>query len=252
MFRRRVITAAVAGVLAIWGVLALPVEWFGVALLAIVLLAAWEWSQLLNLAWPFERIGYCLLTLGLLIVAWGGLENRLFVWLLLVLACAFWCGVLFWLWRYAANPELRNSPLSWQLAGLFTLVVPWVLLMDLRGAPGFGAQYVLFLLLLVWIADSGAYFVGRRWGRRKLAPGISPGKTREGAFGALAATLLFSLLGGAVLGMARWPWFILVCMVTVVFSIVGDLFESMLKRQHSAKDSGYLLPGHGGVPGSNR
>ena len=247
MFRRRLVTAMVVGALAVWGVLALPLEWFGIALLGIVLLAAWEWGQLLNLTWPLGRIGYCLLILGLLIVAWWGLENRLFFWLLLVSACIYWCGVLFWLWRYASNPGLKNSLLSWQLAGLFTLVVPWVALMALRGTPDFGARYVLFLFILIWIADSGAYLVGRRWGRRKLAPAISPGKTREGAFGALAATLLFSLVGAALFDMARWPWFILVCMVTVAFSIVGDLFESMLKRQHSAKDSGFLLPGHGGV-----
>jgi phosphatidate cytidylyltransferase len=216
-------------------------------MLTVAGLAAWEWGRLLNLAWPLGRISYCLLITGLLILAWWGRESQLFFWLLLLLTCGYWCGVVFWLWCYQANPGLRNSSLSWQVAGLFTLVVPWVMLMVLREAPGFGAQYVLFLLLLIWIADSGAYLVGRRWGRRKLAPTISPGKTREGAFGALAATLLFSLMGVATIDVAQWPLFVLICMVTVMFSIVGDLFESMLKRQYKAKDSGFLLPGHGGV-----
>jgi phosphatidate cytidylyltransferase len=131
-------------------------------------------------------------------------------------------------------------------AGVVVLVAPWVALMGLR--DDFGPAYVLFLLLLIWVADTGAYFAGRRWGRRKLAPTISPGKTWEGVFGAGMATLAFALVGAAVLEEgARWPGFVAVCMVTVGFSIVGDLFESMMKRQRGVKDSGSLLPGHGGV-----
>jgi phosphatidate cytidylyltransferase len=126
------------------------------------------------------------------------------------------------------------------------LVALWVALMGLRG--DFGPGYVLFLLLLIWVADIGAYFAGRHWGQRKLAPVISPGKTWEGVWGATAAALAFALLGAAVLGIGtRWPWFVAICMVTVGFSIIGDLFESMIKRQRGVKDSGSLLPGHGGV-----
>ena len=113
----------------------------------------------------------------------------------------------------------------------------------------FGPGYVLFLLLLIWVADIGAYFAGRRWGRRKLAPAISPGKTWEGVWGAAAAALVFALVGAVVLGvgcaLARRSW--RSAWSTVGFSIVGDLFESMLKRQRGVKDSGSLLPGHGGV-----
>jgi phosphatidate cytidylyltransferase len=125
----------------------------------------------------------------------------------------------------------------------------WVALAGLRDAPAFGVPLVLFLMGLVWIADSGAFFAGRRWGRHKLAPRISPKKTREGAYGALAATLVFAAITGLLLDMdvASWALFILISMVTVLFSIVGDLFESMVKRQHDVKDSGVLLPGHGGV-----
>jgi phosphatidate cytidylyltransferase len=112
----------------------------------------------------------------------------------------------------------------------------------------FGPGYVLFLFLLIWVADIGAYFAGRRWGRRKLALAISPGKTWEGAVGAGAAALAFALAGAAALGLgSRWPGFVAICMVTVGFSIAGDLFESMMKRQRGLKDSGSLLPGHGGV-----
>ena len=122
-------------------------------------------------------------------------------------------------------------------------------LLALHDGAALGPGYVVFLFMLVWIADSGAYFAGRRWGRTKLASHVSPGKTREGVYGALTAALGFAVIGALVLGLGvtQWPLFILICMVTVIFSIIGDLFESMLKRQRGIKDSGSLLPGHGGI-----
>jgi phosphatidate cytidylyltransferase len=129
---------------------------------------------------------------------------------------------------------------------MVVLIAPWVAFMGLRSE--FGPGYVLFLFLLVWAADVGAYFAGRRWGQHKLAPAISPGKTWEGVAGASAATLILALLGAALLDESvRWPTFVVVCLITAGFSIAGDLFESMIKRQCGVKDSGSLLPGHGGV-----
>ncbi len=249
MLKQRLLTAAILGTLVVAGTLVLPTMWFGIALLVFVLLGAWEWGGLLGLSRSVGRVGYCILVLSLMVLTWVLLESQAFSWAILALACAYWCYVLAWLRRYAANPQIRDPVLAWELAGLITLVTAWVALMGLRSAPSLGPDYVLFLLLLIWIADSGAYFAGRRWGYHKLAPRISPGKTREGAYGALAATLLFAMLGAMVFGLelGQWPQFILICMVTVVFSIAGDLLESMLKRQHGAKDSGYLLPGHGGI-----
>ncbi|MEZ5584622.1 MAG: phosphatidate cytidylyltransferase [Candidatus Competibacteraceae bacterium] len=132
-------------------------------------------------------------------------------------------------------------------AGIITLLAPWVALTHLHGADSFGPAYVLFLMVLIWLADSGAYFAGRQWGRRKLAPHISPGKTWEGAIGALVTTLFFAALGATALGLTgiQWLLLLLISMRRVLFSIVGDLFESMIKRQHEIKDSGSLLPGHG-------
>ena len=109
-------------------------------------------------------------------------------------------------------------------------------------------QNVIEVLLLVWIADTAAYFVGRAWGRRKLAPSISPGKTWEGAWGGIAAAIAYAMIGGTfLLGTAGWLSLFLVGVALAVISIVGDLFESAAKRQAGVKDSGALLPGHGGI-----
>jgi phosphatidate cytidylyltransferase len=166
--------------------------------------------------------------------------------MILITASLFWCLVITWLRRYAVN-TLPFPVRTWALAGLLTLIPAWVALMNLHSTPDYGPRYALFLLLLIWIADSGAYFVGRRWGRTKLAPRISPGKTWEGVVGALTVTLAVAGAGAVSLGVRRWGAFILICVITVSFSVVGDLPESMLKRQYHTKDSGHLLPGHGGI-----
>lgn len=247
MLKQRLITALILGALMVWGVLSLSTEWFAAGLLIIILPAAWEWSGLSNVSGPVGRTIYCLIVLALLASLWWLPENRL--WLILIPAGFFWCYVLLWLWRYAARPETHDPMLARQLSGLMVLTAPFAALLVLHGETAFGRAYVLFLLSMIWVADSVAYFAGRRWGRTKLAPGISPGKTREGVYGALTAALVFALIGALILDLApsQWPWFMLVCALTVLFSIVGDLFESMIKRQHGAKDSGTLLPGHGGI-----
>lgn len=251
MLKQRIITGVILIVVATWGILALPTAWFGVGLLVFVLIGAWEWGGLLGLTQQHPiRIGYCALVLGITALAWLWLDNQVFISLVLACAALYWCFVLTWLWHYAADPHWKNPRSLWAVAGIITLVAPWVALMNLHGTPVFGPFYVLFLMGMIWIADSGAYFAGRRWGRHKLAPHISPGKTWEGAVGALLATLTFAIVGALTFEKpvaALWPLFVIICMVTVLFSIVGDLFESMIKRQHQVKDSGGLLPGHGGV-----
>lgn len=249
MLKQRVITASILAVLVVWGVLALPTDWFGGLLAAIVLLGAWEWSALAGFTAVPARTAYSALILFLILLSWHWLEHSLFLWTVLLIAGLYWCLALFWLGYYASHPDRHDSRLVRALAGCLLLVAPWVALTALHGHSAFGPPYVLFLLFLIWIADTGAYFAGRRWGRHKLALHISPGKTWEGAFGAAAATLAFALIAAPLFGLAAGQslGFILLCMLTVVFSIEGDLFESMSKRQQGVKDSGTLLPGHGGV-----
>ena len=107
----------------------------------------------------------------------------------------------------------------------------------------------MFALLIVWVADSGAYFAGVRFGKNKLAPRISPGKSWEGFFGGIAATVVLAVLSFSILGLApaSLPALLLLTVVTTLFSVAGDLFESLLKRHAGAKDSSHLIPGHGGM-----
>lgn len=244
MLRQRLLTAAVLGLVVVWATLALPTAGLGVLLAGVILLGAWEWSRLL-FAGP-GRAGYCLLIAGLLVAVGSVASNSAGQWLIVVAGAAYWCGVVVWLYRYLQ--QLRIDPVwLWAGAGAFTLVPPWATLMALHAAPVTGPVRVLFLLILVGLADSAAYFAGRRWGRRKLVPRISPGKTWAGVLGAGLVTLLAGAAGAGLLGIDSRAGFMLCCLVTVAFSIIGDLLESMFKRQHGVKDSGSLLPGHGGV-----
>lgn len=246
MLKQRIATASILALLVIWVVLKLPTLGFGLALLAVILPGAWEWTRLAGLQSMRDRLLYVGVVLALILAIWPLLGHTALVSGLLALTVLGWCGALLWLRRYANRPDHQDRPLSVGIAGVVVLVAPWVAFMGLRGE--FGSGYVLFLFLLVWAADVGAYFAGRRWGRRKLAPAISPGKTWEGVGGAGMAVLALALAGAALLEVgARWPIFVAVCLVTAGFSIAGDLFESMLKRQCGVKDSGSLLPGHGGV-----
>lgn len=247
MLKQRLLTALVLGALVVWGVLALPSAAFGTVLFLVLLIGADEWLGLVGLRSPAERAsGFAVLAA---LIGAGALLPNSVGWGLVVLGAGFWVLALAWLARFACAPERRDGRTRWLVAGAVALAAPWCALYLLHRSPAWGPGYVLLLLVLVWAADSGAYFAGRRWGRTKLAPAISPGKTREGVYGALAAAAVVAVIGAWVLGVAplRWLPFLLVCLATVLFSISGDLLESMLKRQHGAKDSGRLLPGHGGV-----
>ncbi len=244
MLKQRLMTAAILATAAALGILAFPTSWFGGALLVLILVGAWEWSKLL-----FPPLGqwlYCAVVAVAIGSAWYWLESPAFVNSTVALTCLYWCFVVYWLWRYTVTGG-HNSALIWALAGVLTLAPTWIALMALHSDPAFGPAYVLFLVGLVATADSSAYFAGRRWGRSKLAPRLSPGKTCAGVIGAFAAATLLAMTGAALQGSGHGPAFLVVCLVTVGFSIVGDLLESMLKRQHAAKDSGSLLPGHGGI-----
>jgi phosphatidate cytidylyltransferase len=254
VLKQRVITAVVllAALLAAAAAGRVAVD----AALAVVLgAAAYEW---LRLAQHRRRLcviaGLALAALLLGLQALGhGLSGRALA-MLLAAACAAWLLIALQVLRGAQRGARVPHPLSTLLA-LFLLPAAWFALMRLMDD---GFVYLLSVLAVVWLADIAAYFAGRRWGRRKLAPAISPGKTWAGVGGAVAAVLVVSLLFAqlapevtafSTLLLQRLPAAAALAMLAalVALSVVGDLFESLLKRQVGAKDSGRLLPGHGGV-----
>jgi phosphatidate cytidylyltransferase len=244
--RQRTWTALILGPAVMAAVLWLPVPGFAVFLALVILVGAWEWSGLVGLEAPAARGGYLVLVGVILGVLWLVPDWRPWI---IGLGVGWWAIQVVVLTRVRRIDPRPGPDVAAALAGLLVLSAPWGALVELRASAAMGPLLVLFLFLLVWIADSAAYFVGRRWGRAKLAPVLSPGKTRAGVYGALVSAglggMLLSFMYSA--GIAQILFCALLCTVTVAISIVGDLYESLLKRRRGVKDSGQLLPGHGGM-----
>jgi phosphatidate cytidylyltransferase len=243
--RPRVITgvALAAGVLA--AILLLPTALFLLLVLAVLLLAAWEWSRLMGVEEKPVRILY----LGLCLLAgFVALDHVLTLGRLWPVQAGviWWALVVVLLAVYRPGGPGAGSPALKGIAGVLTLVPACVALLVFHSLQ---PAWLVFLLLLTSCADSAAYFTGRRFGRSKLAPHISPGKTREGLFGALAAALVLGVAGARYFEVHHglWFYFVALCLLTVLVSVAGDLFESLIKREAGVKDSGQILPGHGGV-----
>lgn len=222
---------------------------FAVFALAGVLIA-WEWAGLMHLPAPRWRHVYAALAGLLLAAAWfTPLRDRWLAWLLAPMAL-WWLLVPLLFRGFPGN--LQRHPIAPPVMGLLgmLLVISTILsLAWLHGQPG-GALKLLYLFFLVFAADTGAFLAGRNFGRHKLAPAISPGKTVEGAIGGLLLCAAWALTGGVyafgVAGGDLW-WLLALSLLVAVVSIVGDLVESMFKRLGGIKDSGSILPGHGGL-----
>lgn len=242
MLKTRIITAVVLVVVLLAVVFLLPPIATVIGVTAMVIAGAWEWSAFLRAPALAVRALYVAAIVVLLWVVWqvtGTPRGRNSI---LALAVLWWIIALFWV-IFAPR---RASPWLAALAGILALVPAWMALMRLRLDVPRGAEWMLFLLVLVWVADIGAFFVGRKYGRVRLAPSVSPGKTWEGVLGGVAVSALVAIAGSTWFDMPG-PLFISLCLAAVAFSIVGDLTESLLKRFAGVKDSGKLFPGHGGV-----
>ncbi|MGZ8190297.1 MAG: phosphatidate cytidylyltransferase [Methylococcaceae bacterium] len=264
MLLQRIITASILASLVALAVFKLSLELFSLVLGLIVILGAWEWGKLVGINSLFKR-GLFLFALILPMIAiqfwpqileliaqavdWTDVRNYsgILEWFVIP-------PVLFWL---LVMLLIRNAPTGVlklemktvykALIGWFVLLSAWMFLSRLR--VFYGSEMTMYLLLLIWTADVSAYFTGKKFGKAKLSPDISPGKTVEGMYGALIAgivcAVILSLIYGFTFTIASD--FVLLSVLTVLISIYGDLFFSVVKRQRGVKDSGSLLPGHGGI-----
>jgi len=247
MLRQRVITAVGFGIALLVVLLWLPPR-IAIGVFALtVLVGAWEWSAMARLASAATRIAFvCAVALAMALVwHFTGEDSRLET--LLWITAAWWLVAFLWV---TLAPG-RHSRVTVATSGLLVLVPAWVAIAHLflqavQGINVPGSHLVLFMLLLVWAADIGAFFVGRSFGRLKLAPRVSPAKTWEGVLGGLAAAAVVAAVGAWWFDLPRVA-FLSLCLAVTLISIVGDLTESMFKRYAGMKDSGSVFPGHGGV-----
>ncbi len=242
MIRQRVISAAFIAVLLVGAVLLLPAFWSAVTLSAVLLAAAWEWAGFFGSRRALPRAAFVLAVVALCGLWWQVSDSAAALRLVLWLALLFWSLALLWVFFL---PQRVSAALV-ALAGMLALSLAWIALVRMRVDLPHGERAVLYALLIVWLADSGAYFAGRAWGVRKLAPAVSPGKTWAGFGGGLAACVILAVV---VAWLFELPLSSLlpVTLAIGVFSVVGDLLESLCKRFAGLKDSGSLIPGHGGV-----
>jgi len=241
MLRQRVVTAVILVPLLIAVVLVLPRPVAVACMAAIVLAGAWEWAVFPGLSSTASRLVYVGLVAVAMAVLWFVTDDPGQIRKLMAVAAIWWLAAFVWL---AVAPS-RVGRVSAGLAGVLVLAPAWVGLARLQSNGELGPWLVLFLLVLVWAADIGAYFSGRRLGRIKLAPRVSPGKTWEGVIGGLVAAAIVAVAMGYWLG--QGITFVVLCLAVVLASVIGDLTESMFKRYAGVKDSGAVFPGHGGV-----
>lgn len=258
--KQRIITALILAPLVVLGIFTLSLPLFKLALLAITLIGVWEWAQFVDgrsRLWSMVPAAAALLGSYLLIPSDVASLNTLVgshynmlvvasVWWIIASLLAITYPKSTWMWQ-------QNKPLR-HLFGILTLVpFFWSILLlrasDISSDPYHGAKLVMFVCLLVWTADSGAYFAGKSFGKHKMAPNVSPNKTLEGLLGGVVAALM--------VGWVTADWFevafngtvsmFVITFCTVVISVLGDLVESMFKRVSGIKDSSHIIPGHGGI-----
>lgn len=254
MLKQRVITAIILTVFLLGMLFELPAHYFPFFLGAVVLVGAWEWSNLSSFGEVWQRLIFAFLVAITLVAlsCWIGLcsplEPTLDVSLikqLLMAACVWWAIALLLVQGFPSSAILWGSPFIRLVMGLLVLVPTWLALVYVCFQPH-GAWLVVMIMGIVAAADTGGYFTGRRFGKHKLAAAVSPGKTLEGFAGGLFCNVLLAIAVAYFTGSNIWLLLAIV-VPTSLFSVLGDLLESMVKRHAGVKDSGTILPGHGGI-----
>ena len=249
MLKQRVITALVLIPLVIWSILYASAQSFSYGLAVILFLATLEWNNFVaykNKAggWVFSIA----VTFSYLYLEY--LSNFQLVQYVIYVSLVWWLISLPLLFTFPfSSSHLLQKKQTKIIVGYIMLLSTFLALNLLRNSVEYGSDYVIYFLVLIWLADSGAYFSGRAWGKTKLIPNVSPGKSWEGVAGGIVATLIAAYFALDILNISpsQSVLFIIVTFVTVVYSVIGDLSESMFKRMANIKDSGNILPGHGGI-----
>lgn len=254
MLKQRVITGVIAALSLIAAIYALPGGWLAALLGVVVVLGAHEWARLAGLQVSWHKLVYAALFIPAMYIGvstvglYSGAAQLDVLRNLLVVACSFWALALLWAVSYPGSALIWGSVPVRLLMGALVLLPAWLSLAWLRELEH-GRWLLVYVIVLVCVNDIAAYFAGRAWGRGKLLPKVSPGKTWAGFYGGLAGGVAAAAAVGVYVGLeSSWlmPW-IVVGAIAVLAGILGDLIESMVKRHRGVKDSGTLLPGHGGV-----
>ncbi len=243
--KQRIITASTLAPIVILGIFFLP-PWAFLLISAIILIyGGWEWSNLVDFTQRWQRGCYVF-----------ALTIIFFISYFIPIAIVLWLAFGWWIFAALLVKTYPNSVRWWAMGwlyrsvmGILVLTPCWIAL-NLVRHHSWGPELLFFAFFLVWSADTGAFIVGRKWGKHKLAPNVSPGKTVEGLLGGLIFTLGFAIVGGLLFKLntpLQWFGLIIFAIAVAIAAVIGDLFESMMKRLVGVKDSGVLLPGHGGL-----
>lgn len=261
MLHLRILTAIFLIPLVLWGVIGLSSQWFEVITAVIFLLAAMEWTKLANYHHFFSKaIFLAIFGLTLLLLKATQWVSPLFSWAWCAIAAVFWFFSFYWIAHYQGKtPRFLKQSFNRAWMGILCLSAAWLALNLIRQLE-WGREWIIFLFILIWSTDTFAYFAGRKWGSVPLAPYVSPKKTYEGFWGGIIGANVAAL---ALVIILQWPgleafkptlfeWKNLGALLSMVFvttllAVLGDLFESLLKRIVAIKDSGAILPGHGGI-----
>ena len=245
MLKQRIITALILAPIVIGGIFFLPPLGFSIFVALVLTVGAWEWANLAGFSTKYRYVYAVAVSLAM------GIALILPEMPVLITGALWWCLALVLVIQYPNLKALWSSKIPVSLIGLVCIIPAYISMVVLKQFPD-SSFLILLLFFLTWGADIGAYFAGRAFGRHKLAVNVSPGKSWEGFFGGLVfatmiATGMIMWIGKPVLFSAEGLIFLIGCMFVVMVSVLGDLSESMFKRNRGVKDSSQLLPGHGGV-----
>lgn len=236
------------------GIFFLPIEQFAYFIGFIVTVAAWEWANLAGYTSQVVRLGYsAVVAATVAVTGYFMAQVEALSTVVLSVGAVWWLFACFLITQYPKKVALWQAKPIRAVLGFLVLVPMWVGFMTLKSQEH-SSLVIVYVMLLIWGADTGAYFAGKTWGKAKLAPNVSPGKSWAGFWGGLATTGLIAVI--FLLSVDYWlrpvtandfTLLVFMTVITAVISVMGDLLESMMKRHRGIKDSSQLLPGHGGV-----